>query len=189
MPNVKQFMTSIYGSQNIIYRSMIATWLLINATTVGALPLASGNTSSLQCTDAMKVAKAMYESTSRRLYAPLKIPNGLQSRFILGASELDISGGDALESTADFEKLPYYTRNIYWSRDAKEEPRIVVVENTVGWRGDQYSLYLLDETVKKETFLSNIDNTSSNAAFEPLIYDSWRPPMIYLIGERGSKFL
>ena len=170
-------------------RFTIASLFFIHATTVlASLPLAAGNTSRPECIDAMRLAKAMYESTAQRLYAPLKIPKEMQSRLILGASELDISGGDALQSTAEFEKLPQDTRNIYWSREAKGELRIVVREIPVGWRGDMYSLYLLDKTVKKETFLSNIDTTPNSSPYQPVVSETWRPPLVFQHDERGMQW-
>lgn len=173
----------------MVARVIIATWFSIHATTVlASLPLATGDISRPECIDAMKLAKAMYESTAQRLYAPLEPPKEMQSRLVLGASGLDISGGDALQSTTDFEKLPQDNRNIYWSRDTNGGLRVVVREIPVGWRGDVYALYLLDGTVQKETFLSNIDSAPNGSPYQPVVSETWRPPLVFQRDERGAKW-
>jgi len=83
----------------------IPAMLIALSSTAYAAPLAKGDVSRSECIDAMKLANAMYASAAPRLFAPLEIPKEMQSRLILGASELDISGGEALENGPEFDKL------------------------------------------------------------------------------------
>ena len=173
-------------------RLVIAILFFAHATTAFAsTPFVKfGDNSRPECIDAMRLAAVMYKSTAKRLYAPLTIPEEMQSRFILGALKRGISLEDAMESASEFEILPlsdrdsvYLSRDaIYWSREAKGELRIVVREYPVGWRGNMYDLYLLDETVQQETFLSNIDNTA------PVISQTWLPPPVFRQDESGTKW-
>jgi hypothetical protein len=130
----------------------------------------------------------MYESIAPRLYAPLVVPKVMQSKMILGAWEREISGGDALDSTAEFEKIPRDIRSIYWSTGADDGYRIVVREISVGWRGDMYSLYLLDSNIQKSDFVGKIDSASDISLYQPVIFQSWRPPLVFKRGEQGAKW-
>lgn len=164
----------------MVARISIVVCLLLQATVaLASLPSANGDISHPECIDAMKLAKEMFHSTAQRLYAPLTIPTGLRSALILGASELDISGGNALTSTEDFEKLPQGIRNIHWAKETNGALRIVVREMHVGWRGDMYDLYLLDAAVTKDNFLNSVNSATGGAAYQPVVSDSWRPPLVF----------
>lgn len=164
----------------MIFRLSIAVcFLLQGAQALAALPLATGDISRPECIDAMKLAREMFQSTAPRLYAPLIIPAGLQSTLVLGALELDISGGDALTSTDDFEKLPLDNRNIYWAKETNGALRVVVKEVGVGWRGDWYSLYLLDAAVAKDDFLKSINAAPGRVTYQPVVSNTWRPPLVF----------
>lgn len=161
-------------------RLSIAVCFYLQATAaLASLPSATGDISSPECIDAMKLAKAMFQSTAQRLYAPLTIPADFQSKLVLGASALDISGGDALTSTEDFEKHPQNTRSIYWARETHGALRVVVREVAIGWRGDMYDMYLLDATVVKDEFLNNIDPTPGSSPYQPIVPGTWRPPLVF----------
>jgi hypothetical protein len=101
---------------------------------------------------------------------------------------LDISGANALISTDDFEKLPNDNRGIYWSKETNGALRIAVRETPFGWRGDMYSLYLLDDAVSKNDFLSNMDSAPSSSPFQLVISDSWRPPLVFQHNESKTKW-
>lgn len=130
----------------------------------------------------------MYESTAPRLYAPLKIPKEMQSRLILGAFDLDISGGNALDSASEFEKLPRNTGAIYWAAKESEGHRIVVQDAPMSWQGNVYELYLLDPAVQKATFLSNLQKDSANLPYQPIISMAWRPPLVFQRDKQGTKW-
>jgi len=121
----------------MVARLSIAVCFLLQATVAFAsLPSANGDISRPECIDAMKLARKMFHSTAQRLYAPLTIPTDFRSTLVLGASELDISGGNSLTSTEDFEKLPQGIRNIHWANETNGALRVVVRELPIGWRGD-----------------------------------------------------
>lgn len=65
-------------------------------------PVASGEASRPVCDEAMQLARAVFESTAPRLYAPQRLPDGLPSRLVLGELAEDISGGDALKPSPAF---------------------------------------------------------------------------------------
>ena len=164
----------------MIARLSIAVCLLLQATvTIASLPFATGDISRPECIDAMKLAKEMFQSTAQRLYAPLTIPTNLRSTLILGAYELDISGGDALTSTEAFEKLPQDNRNIYWAREPDSALRVVVREIQHGWRGDMYDLHLVDAAVAKGDFLNSINSAAGSSPNLPIISGIWRPPLVF----------
>jgi hypothetical protein len=124
----------------------------------------------------------MFRSQASRLYAPLSIPAGARSKLILGASELDISGGDALSADAEeFVKIPFNGRSIYWGRQAGPGGRIALVETSVGWRGDMYNLYVLPPELDEEQFVGNGPGEpgSTDERFHATIADTWRPPLAF----------
>lgn len=156
---------------------------------LGAPPTATGNVTSPECVDAAVLAQSMFASIAPRLYAPLQIPPGVRSALVLGASESDISGGDALQATDAFEKLPQQTnRSVYWSRAVDAGKRIVVAETAVGWRGDMYSLYLLDGAIEPSSFLNSLEVARHDALSVPVVSDSWRPPLVFQLPDGGKKW-
>jgi len=162
--------------------------LIALSSTADAAPLSKGEVSRPQCIDAMKLANAMYASTAPRLFAPLEIPNEMQSSLILGASERDISGGDVLQNGPEFEKLPRETGAIYWETKATGGRRIVLENQRMGWRGDVYDLYLLEPGVRKTDFLGNIHKDSGDQLYLPVIAMAWRPPLVFQDNQRGTKW-
>lgn len=176
------------GGCLMIARLSIAVWFFLHAATaLASLPFATGESSSAECIDAMKLAKAMYQSPAQRLYAPLAIPQDMGSTLVLGTAEPDISGGNALTSTDDFDRLPQDSR-IYWAKETNGALRVVVREIPVGWCGDMYSLYLLDDTVTQEDFLKSVDSASGNSLFQPIVSQTWRPPLVFLRNEGKSTW-
>lgn len=173
----------------MVARLSIAVCFLLQATVaLASLPSAKGDISRPECIDALKLAREMFHSTAQRLYAPLTIPPGLQSTLVLGASELDISLGNALTRTEDFEKLPQGIRDIHWAKETNGALRVVVREVPVGWRGDMYYLYLLDAAVTKDDFLNNINSATGSAAYQPVVSDTWRPPLVFQFPQLKEKW-
>lgn len=165
--------------------------LYVASTCLGPIALAgnvwpkiSGNIASQECSDADHLAKTMFNSLSPRLYAPVIIPDGMHSKIVLGASSLDISGGEALEEDKEqFEKVhqpgDHSVRSIYWSAHTENGVRIVVKETSAGWRGDVYSLYLIGADVTQIDFLKDVKNNFSNPKYAALFSGAWRPPLIF----------
>lgn len=173
----------------MIVRVSIAFCFLLQATVaLASLPSASGDISRPECIDAMELARAMFQSPAQRLYAPLTIPKSFRNTLVLGAYELDISGGNALTSTEDFEKIPYSNRNIYWAKETNGALRVVVRELAHGWHGDKYDLYLLEAAVTKDDFLNNMISSARSAAYQPVVSDTWRPPLVFQNPQHKEKW-
>lgn len=142
----------------------------------------SGEKSSQECKDAFHLAQSMFYSKSHRLYAPLSIPNGMQSEMVLGTSTLDISGGDELIANEEiFEKIPLKgeerIRSLYWGLLTNHGKRVVVREEYMGWQGDRYALYLIDADVTQDDFLTGGDDAYEQSL---VLGYSWRPPLVFL---------
>jgi hypothetical protein len=164
----------------------VACLFMSTAMATGSSPKMSGDVSSPECSDAFLLAKTMFNSKSSRLYAPLSIPDRMKSELVLGASGLDISGGGALEANEDqFERVPQLgnaaIRSVYWGKNAKHGVRIAVKETPLGWRGDMYSLYLLDANVGSNDFLKDTQEDYGKSKYSALVQDTWRPPLVLLL--------
>lgn len=149
------------------------------------LPKMSGNISCPECSDAFRLATFMFKSKSARLYAPLIIPDAMNSELVLGATDLDISGGDALKSNQRmFKKIPMprdsSPRSMYLGKHLGNGVRIVVKETPHGWRGDTYSLYMLKANVSQKDFLNETEADYNKSEYSALIEDTWRPPLIFV---------
>lgn len=145
-------------------------------------PKLTGDTTSVECSDAYLLAKGMFNSPSQTVYAPLRIPDGMQSQMILGTSTLDISGGDALEADEEeVEKVPHEGagsfRSPYWTKHVDNGARVVVTELPIGWKGDTYQLYVIDENVTQAGFLEDLG--ASHQKYKALISGAWRPPLVF----------
>lgn len=144
-----------------------------------------GKVSAPECVDAMAIAKHMYASTSTYVYAPLQLPNHLASKMILGAVDVDISGGDSLSGGNDHfatpftdQKNPSYPK-IHWGKDVTPAGRIVLTSDSFGWRGDVYSLYILQGDVTPEQFRAHLARTNPRQHFPPLVDRRWRTPLVF----------
>jgi hypothetical protein len=143
-------------------------------------PKVSGDASAPECSDALRLARTMFNSESAGLYAPPTGVDQLASDLVLQPKGLDISGGHALqEDPKVFDQLPYEggIRSIYWAKIAQDHVRLSVQESSVGWRGDMYALYLLPADVEPADFLAKIENPSTQPI--ALISDAWRPPLVF----------
>lgn len=147
-----------------------------------AFPELSGEQDRAECVQALTLARSMFEAPSARVYAPLQTPEGFASRVVLAAQSLDISGGNALTASDEFERIPLEGRSLYWARQADDGKRLAVLETAQGWRGDTYSSYLLDAPTEPDDFAQQSDAT-------PLVADSWRPPIVLRTSEAGPNWL
>lgn len=152
------------------------------------LPQVSGVVAAPECRDAALLARAMFNSSSSRVYAPLQLPEGMASELMLGASARDISGGDELVSAGGFEKVPQQgLRSVYWEQDPTVDERIVVRESSRGWRGDQYFLHLPGRTVTQSEFLQALAAEDAHAHTTP-VDGEWRPPLVFRLRATGGKW-
>ena len=136
-----------------------------------------------QCIEAFKIAISVFKSDSFYIYEPPVIPKDIDSKLVLETLELDISGGHALRENKDiFEKIPkvYESGHIYWQRKTNHGLRLVLEEDSYGWRGFQYNLFALNEKVSVKEFLEKlVDRTQYKSENIQFIMGGWRPPLIF----------
>ena len=148
-------------------------------------PRIFGKVSAQECVDAMAIAEHMYASTSAYVYAPLQLPDHLGSSMVLGATDVDISGGDALPEKTDHFENPFSDLtgssypHIHWGRDITTAGRIVITSDAFGWRGDTYSLYVLQGDVTPEQFRADLVDTNPQHRYSPLLDRRWRTPLVF----------
>jgi hypothetical protein len=159
-------------------------------TAVLPFPARSGEATRPECEDARVLAQAVFQSDSPRLYA-LQLPPDMRSEMILGTTELEISGGDALAASGAFDKLPLPTgRSVYWLREpGRDQRRIAVAERSVGWRGDMYSLYLLEQDVEPATFVDAVAADGPGVEANAVVSGSWRPPLVFRLPDAPGEWL
>lgn len=175
---------------------IIAATCLMLTTAIEAVssPIVIGDTSCMECKDALVLGVSQFNSKSSRLYAPLTVPADLSSRMVLGASDLDISGGHAVEANEEqFENLQqlneHPNRNIYWGKHTDYGTRIVLKESSAGWRGDEYSLYLVNANVQQDDFLKSSQESYNKSKYKPLLGNMMRPPLIFFSKTQKMWFI
>ncbi|MEO9078198.1 MAG: hypothetical protein ABI268_02700 [Rhodanobacter sp.] len=161
------------------------TLIFCGAADAQSSPRISGQVSAPECRDAMSLAKHMYASNSIFLYAPLQISDHMESTLIQGATDVDISGGDALPDTSGHFENPFSELtgatypHVHWGKDVSNAGRLVVVAGSLGWRGDVYSLYALKGNITPEQFRGDLADTNQLHRYRPLVYNAWRPPLVF----------
>jgi hypothetical protein len=156
-------------------------------------PTISGDASAQECADALRLARAMFNSDAQRLYAPPTDLDELTSELVLRPEALDISGGHALqEDPAAFDQFPAGERpggSIYWAKTTQDRVRIALRESPMGWQGDMYSLYVLPAEMEKDAFLAEISDPSPQPRSTELISNAWRPPLVFQIKSSRRMWL
>jgi hypothetical protein len=105
--------------------------------------------------------------------------------MVLGATDVDISGGDALPEKTDHFENPFSDLtgssypHIHWGRDITTAGRIVITSDAFGWRGDTYSLYVLQGDVTPEQFRADLVDTNPQHRYSPLLDRRWRTPLVF----------
>lgn len=103
----------------------------------------------------------------------------------MGATDVDISGGDALPENSDHfenpfpELKPAPNPHIHWGKDVNRAWRLVITADSAGWRGDMYSLYALKGNVTGEQFRSDLADANQHHRYAPLVDRAWRPPLVF----------
>ena len=139
--------------------------------------------SNVACLESYTLAKTLFHSTSLRLYGPLEFPQTMNSQLVLGNYWYDLSGENYLQrDESRFEKIPQLdnrvSRSVYWERQTRKGIRLVVKETGRGWRGNTYSLYMLNEEIGQDTFLKALEEYR-DIQFNPLFEGRWRPPLVF----------
>lgn len=137
------------------------------------------------CVDALRIADAVFRSDSTYLYDPSAISSDLGIALVLQPKALDISEGDALVADAAiFQKLSKpdedgnMPRSLYWQIKASHGARFALVEDSFGWRGDQYTLFAVKDDVTSNAFIAGYSSDAKKSRFTPLVPVGWRPPLV-----------
>ncbi|WP_368299557.1 hypothetical protein [Kluyvera sichuanensis] len=178
-----------YIRRGIITCFLSSTLLFSGASVaVSKYPIISGDISSPECLDAFALSKAMFDARSSRLYAPLTIPKSVNSKFVLGATKVDISGGRELSAdNSVFETVDVSgggrRRDFFIAKTPKYGIRLFLRESFSGWRGDTYSLYFLDAAKEQSKALADIsagrESDSKKEVHSEILRSTWRPPIIF----------
>jgi hypothetical protein len=148
--------------------------------------LTGGDTTNGVCSQALALAASLYQSDNFYLYAlpDLRSAN-ISSTVALRQAELAISGGDALVADQSvFTKIPKSTgdrsapRSIYWQIKPGHGLRYVMNEEAFGWRGDQYTLFAINEDITPAQFLEGYGSGLTGKDLQPVIEETWRPPLV-----------
>ena len=151
--------------------------------------LDTGN-SDFHCKEALKIAKYAFQSQLHSLALLRELPADNKNTIILSRHADDISGGGALNikegyfDIVDADDKDIRRHNIFWQKADKGKVRLVLDEYPVGWRGDMYSLYVVNEDISQDTFKAIYAN-KSNPDLTVLIKDSWNPPLIMESPDKG----
>jgi hypothetical protein len=104
------------------------------------------------CGDAYEIAKEAFHSEKRNFFFINDIP-AAKEKLVLYPGQLDMSGGDSSEMIENFfEKMrkPEDIRSIYWQKRPNKSGRLVFDEHSYGWRGDQYTVFLIPDWMTPE---------------------------------------
>lgn len=177
--------------------------VLMAATSAQAVPSIAGNAHDGRCLAALGMAKAAYRAPDFSVDWPIHRPAGPDSRIIFQQNDADLSGGDAVSAEpTEFTALPQSAAGggkIYWGRHASAGKRLVITEESVGWRGDWYSLYLVGADQRPQLFARQYtaqSNAESGALKPALGGQRWNPPIIltsrapagYWVIDRGEPY-
>lgn len=177
--------------------------VLMAATSARAVPTIAGNAHDRRCLVALGMAQAAYRAPDFSVDWPIHRPADPGTRIIFQQNDADLSGGDAVSAEpTEFTTLPQSAAGAgktYWGRLVSAGKRLVVTEESVGWRGDWYSLYLLDADQSPQLFVqqySSQPNGEGDARKPALGGQRWNPPIIltsraptgYWVIDRGEPY-
>jgi hypothetical protein len=157
--------------------------LLAGTAKADAWPRLTGERDNPQCQQAYRLATSAFHSTNTSLAWPIDAPKDLGSTFSVYRRTVDISGGDALandpktfsrvEPTAAFGR----PAPVFWQIEPRDGHRLAVVDQPSGWRGDRYSIYLLDATTPPDAVLADAGREVGRR-FSPILDEQWTPPLV-----------
>lgn len=143
--------------------------------------LVNGKPSS-ECNAAMRLADRAQKSDNFSLWEPPIVPADFGSTLVVGPSDLDLSGGDALQVDARvFSKVPLAdnaTRSVYWQTEVVKGERLVVEEMPHGWRGDAYAVRSIRKELSPADYFA-VQSHLRNKRLSTIISGAWRAPLIF----------
>jgi hypothetical protein len=179
----------MFDAAKAFFKALALLLLLSHAAVAGEMAwprLDEGDTRNGVCGEALALASSLYQSDNFYLYAlpELRFAN-VTSTFALRQGEQDISGGDALvEDQSVFQKIPKppgdqpSPRSVYWQIKPDRGLRYVMSEEAFGWRGDQYTLFAINENMTPSQFFEAYNSDISKRTLLPIIDRTWRPPLM-----------
>lgn len=146
-----------------------------------------------ECTDALTIARAVFDSRSFWQFEPQPVPKGVASTQVLQAYALDISGGGGVEADkGTFDELPLGEsppRSMYWQKQPQGAYRLAIGETSYGWRGDLYTLYTVDKNLAPAAVVAGHNEDKPPAGASVVVRHEWRPPQIYRRGADGPLWV
>jgi hypothetical protein len=172
------------------FRSFIVAVVTGLATVAGAgsapaaqvWPRLSGDAADPRCQQAHRLSVAAFRSSNAALSWPVAPPSNLGSRFVLHRSAIDISGGNGLVPEGRLFSVVGAAEGsdrVLWAVEATDGKRLAVLEEPVGWRGDLYSVFLLEASVQPEALLGPASRGRGDTGkLKPFIEEKWAPPLV-----------
>ncbi len=149
---------------------------------VNAWPKITLGEDSSVCREVGEVALATHRSTSsiRDEYAAMQL---FTRDIILGPTEVDLTGGDALQADPDvIDKIRNrysYRGNTYWQKSPHGNYRFVLHETPVGWRGDIFNLFAWPADLSIEAFWDHFEQHRNVSDVDTaFISGAWRSPLV-----------
>jgi hypothetical protein len=136
-----------------------------------------------RCQQALALGRRAFVSSNASLAWPVDLPPGYPSAPVLYRKEPEITGGDAVGAdTRVFSQLkPNTALTVFWQSRATDGKRLALVARSHGWRGDAYSLYLVDAGTEPAA----LDPDSAPPQGD-LPYGAWTPPMVLAEAASGG---
>jgi len=132
-------------------------------------PRLASHSNRPECTAALHLAQLAFDSTNARLSVPLSMPDGF--KYTPATPDNDPHHFVSVHDTDH--------NDIYWGRDISNGARIVEVASPVGWRGDLYSLYILDPKVSQDAFLKDEESNAGAHIHASAIGQGWQQPLVF----------
>jgi hypothetical protein len=146
-----------------------------------------------ECTDALTIARAVFDSRAYWQFEPQPVPKGVASVQVLQAYALDISDGRGVEADKGiFDELPLGEgppRSMYWQKRPQGAYRLAIGETSYGWRGDLYTLYAVDKGLAPAAVIAGHNEDKPPAGATVVARHEWRPPQVYRRGADGPLWV
>jgi hypothetical protein len=174
--------------------------MLAQADSALADPKIVGSARDGRCREALHLADAAFRSNSGSLLWPIARPSR-HTKIVLRQNARDISGGNALDvDPTEFSILRQpFTKDqevsTFWAMRLSASKRLVVVDKPSNWRGDWYSVYLVDADLTPVQFAEQRNGEHSTLRL-PFGDNRWNPPIVlqdaqsseYWLIDRGEPY-
>jgi hypothetical protein len=153
-------------------------------------PKLEGGEAIAECTQALELARSVFESKSFYLYERPATPNNFASMIVLSRKGLGVSSGDALEADpATFMKFRRRAFGLdgqtYWQRLPDANTRLVVREVPHSWRGSNFDIFLVRNGMTPEAFATAL----RSGALPSISGSKWHPPLVLRNVQSGVLWL